>query len=110
MPNVPVPALLRIELAASDLVVWSATRTKKGEPITVQIAGPGISTTPFGYGLTIEEAVADALRNPWFLQQRPGVVGAMARLEEQLRRLEIDLFWKRYGCIGGDDLDDDVPF
>lgn len=110
MPNVPVPALLRIELAEMNLVVWEAKRERKGAQITLQLAGPGLSTMPFGYGLTIEEAVAEALRNPWFLQQRPGLVGAMARLEEQLRRLEIDLFWRRYGCIGGDDIDDDVPF
>lgn len=109
MPNVPVPALLRIELADRDLVVWSATRTKKGEPITVQIAGPGIDAMPYGYGLTIEDAVADALRNPWFLQTQPGVRGAMARLEDAMHRLYVDL-WMDRTKLFGDDLDDDVPF
>jgi hypothetical protein len=107
--NVPVPIALRDELRLSDLVVWEAKRAKKGEPVSVSLAGPGIETRLYGYGDTIEDAVAAALVNPHFLQTRAGIRGAMARLDDQLYRLRTDLWIARTGFFG-DDLDDDVPF
>lgn len=102
MANVPVPDALRDDLRASGLTVWEAKRTKKGEPIFVEIAGPGLPWMPRGVGLTIEDAVADALRNPHFQRERPGLVGAMARLDLALWHLTI--------AIRPESLDDDVPF
>lgn len=106
MPNVPVPHPLRVELASRNLVVWEAKRVKKGEPVTVQIAGPGLAVMPHGWGMTIEEAVDRALRHPAVLQTTPGLVGALARLEQAVHDIGWDLYRKRWT----DDLDDDIPF
>lgn len=109
MANVPVPIALRDELRLSDLVVWEAKREKKGMPVTVSLAGPNVETRLYGYGETIEAAVASALTNPHFLQTRAGIRGALARLDDQLFRLKMDLWLARTGLFG-DDLDDDIPF
>lgn len=102
MPNVPVPDALRDELRAASLTVWEAKRAKKGEPVFVEIAGPGLPWMPRGYGMTIEEAVDDALRNPHFQRERPGLVGAMARLDLAL--------WHLILAINPGGLDDEISF
>jgi hypothetical protein len=108
--NVPVPVALRDELRLSDLVVWEAKRDKKGLPVFVTLAGPGIETKPVGWGETIEDAVDNALLSPFFLQTRTGLRAALARLEVELHRLNVDVWMQREKVTGVRDLDDDVPF
>lgn len=110
MANVPVPIALRDELRLSNLVVWEAKRDKKGMPIFVTLAGPGIDTKPVGWGETIEDAVSNALSSPFFLQTRTGLRAALARLEVQLHRLSTATWMEREKVTGVRDLDDDVPF
>lgn len=110
MANVPVPVALRDELRLSDMVVWEAKREKKGLPVHVRINGPGLTVQPYGVGDTIEDAVAAALGNPWFRSSRPGVMGAMARLDMELWRLNTSIWMEREKVTGVRDLDDDVPF
>ena len=106
MANVPVPDALRDELRGMNLVVWEAKRDKKGEPVHLTLDGPGRTTRLFGTGPTIEDAATNALNNPWALQTQDSLRGALARLEEQVRRLNCELIVRR--CFG--DLDDDIPF
>jgi len=88
-----------------DLVVWEAKRQNKSSPISLTLAGPGLDRMLYGFGDTMEDAVASAFRTPYWRMRQPGLFGAMARLDEELRALTAKLFWINYG-----DLDDDVPF
>ncbi len=110
MANVPVPDALRDELRLSNLAVWEAKRVKKGEPVFVQLAGPGLPVMPTGIGATIEEAVDAALRSAHFRMKQPGVLGALARLEWALHPLQTQLWMEREKVTGVRELDDGVPF
>lgn len=70
--------------------------------VHVQLAGPGIDISPWGYGANTAEAVANALKNVQFRARRSGLPGALARLELAIGDLSLSLMgW-------GDD--DDIPF
>jgi len=88
------------------MVVWEAKRNKKGEPISLTLAGPYLPQMLHGWGLTIEEAVASALRTPSWLQLQPGLAGAIARLDAELYRLR----WAVMAWAAGEHPDDFVPF
>lgn len=108
MPNVPVPDPVRDDLRLSNLVVWEAKRTKKGEPIQLTLAGPGLEHMLYGWGLTIEDAVQSALRSTTYLRDQASVRGALGRLEWAMA----DLRWTVENVrINGGVYDDDfVPF
>lgn len=135
-----VPEDVKAELASQGLTLWhcqhpltfnyeyTGNGPKRGRAdktrVHVQLAGPGIKTNPWGFGSNVREAVADALRNAAFRAERPGLDGALARLEMALRALEITVVCSRlergearvdehgnvlYFVYSGLD-DDDVPF
>ena len=108
MPNVPIPDAVRDDLRLSNLVVWEAKRTKKGEPINLILAGPGLPYMLYGWGMTIEDAVQSALRDRRLLLAQSSLLGAMQRLEVQLQELN----WCLMSCRdnGGVYDDDYVPF
>lgn len=132
MVAVKITDEIKSYLADSKLVVWEARkdRISKDHPwrFQVRLAGPGIDAQPWGHGDSLEAAVDDALRNTWFQSHRPGLIGAMARLEMELRILDMTLMserlrWNRvevkvdhHGNVYyqvppfDPDLDDDVPF
>lgn len=110
MPNisVKVPEPMRAELAESRLVVWEAKKSRfsKEHPwrFFVTLAGPGLDIQPNGFGDSLEAAVADALRNRWFVAQMPGLAGALARLEFEIGQLCFRM------SVNSGSIDDDVPF
>ncbi len=119
-----IPEDVKSDLAEMNLVIWVAHHPitfdyewtgngpKRGRAdktrVHLQLAGPGVEAGPWGYGATVRDAVAAALRSPGLLARQGGLTGAMARLEEETRMLAYDLLTVR--CGFGDDLDDDVPF
>lgn len=105
MVAVKITDEIKAYLADSKLVVWEARKDRfsKDHPwrFQVTLAGPGLDAQPHGFGGSLEAAVDDALRNPWFRSHRPGLEGAMARLEMAVQGLAIELMWEVSG---------DVPF
>lgn len=117
MPQPKVPPALRAELAERGLVIWiihhpmrydapSGKSKADTSRVEVQLAGPGIDASPWGYGANTEEAVANALLSPALRMQMPGIVGAVARLEDEINKLYVAI-WLETCKLGGDD---DVPF
>lgn len=108
MPNVPVPDAVRDDLRLSNMVVWEAKRTKKGEPIQLTLAGPGLPNMLYGWGMTIEDAVQSARNSVLHLREQSNLRGALARLEWAVA----DLRWVVANCgkNGGVYDDDDIPF
>ena len=125
--TVPIPPEIKSYLADSMLTVWEAkkSRLSKDHPweFVVTLAGPGLDRQPTGWGSSLEDALDRALRNPWFRSARPGIEGAMARLELEIQKLDTVLLMARlklpqhkltvdpsgviYQLV---DLDNDVPF
>jgi len=108
-----VPDDLKSYLAERDLAVWLCFHpmipSEKGHSkadktrVEVQLAGPKlIDYSPWGYGATVREAIDAALMHPAIRALDTGLGGALARCEEEMRRL---IF-----AVQVEALDGDVPF
>lgn len=123
---VKVDPLIVEELAAMDLVLWSATHPKrymlnektgkmslredKGWCL-VSLAGPGVERECNAGAATLRQAV-DAALQAFFRDRVTGVKGALLRLGKALHELEGKVRWDRLMLeheYSGDP-DDFVPF
>lgn len=132
VPQPKVPADVREDLLERNLSLWICQHpmiyAENGRSradttrVNVQLAGPGIDISPWGNGPNVRSAVDNALMNPYLRTNFPGLDGAMARLEMELRGLEMIMLNQRFklgrkvevdsitGVHYYGDIDDDVPF
>ncbi len=109
-------------LVERNIALWQAShyttvyskspgRPTAKDPVSVTLATPeAVDRFFYGRGPTVDEAVANALAaNSGLNFHVPGVIGATARLENELHALQSAL-WQHRVAIFGDDIDDDVPF
>jgi hypothetical protein len=86
-----VPEDVKRDLAERGLALWHCQHPMVPSPgghtkqdktrVHVQLAGPKVKISPWGYGANVREAVANALDNIWLRAEMPGLAGSMARLE-----------------------------
>lgn len=122
MPQPRPSQAIRDMLVERNIALWQAShyttihskhpgRPTAKDPVMVTLATPeAVDRFFYGRGLTVDDAVANALAvNPGLNFGVAGIVGATARLENEMHALQSAIWQSRIDTFG-DDLDDDVPF
>lgn len=120
MPVPKVSAATLAELRRQNVSLWEAKNyafgrtAKASDPVQVVLKIPELPARSFfGVGADVEAAIADALRSSDLQIRAGGLLGAMALLEDELRKTGSAMLWNGGGreCRDrGEDLDDWVPF
>ena len=108
-----ISAAIRADIAERNLVVWHCAyrsgpngRCGAQHGVFLQLNGPGLELLIPGSGKDADEAAIQALSDPKATMRAPGLIGALAGLENEMAHCCRSFKWHNYRNL----TDEDIPF